>query len=52
VGFNLAHHYNTIGVGNQPIDMLYQIDENTWMGRTTIQLKIKDLKVNSPDPFN
>ncbi len=52
VGFNLAHHYNTIGVGNQPIDMLYQIDENTWMGRTTIQLKIKDLKVSSPDPLN
>lgn len=52
VGFNLAHHYNLIGVGNHPIDLVYQIDENTWMGRTTIQLKIKDLKLSSNGSLN
>ncbi|MCB0832810.1 MAG: single-stranded-DNA-specific exonuclease RecJ [Bacteroidetes bacterium] len=52
VGFNLAHHYNTIGVGDAPIDMVYQIDENTWQGRTTVQLKIKDLRVHRNGSFN
>ncbi len=47
VGFNLGHHYNAIGVGDKLVDLVYQIDENTWMGRTTIQLKIKDLKIHS-----
>lgn len=47
VGFNLGHHYNAIGVGDKLVDLVYQIDENTWMGRTTIQLKIKDLKIHA-----
>lgn len=45
VGFNLAHHYNKIGVGDKLLDVVYQIDENTWQGRTTVQLKLRDLKV-------
>ena len=52
VGFNLAHHYNKIGVGDKPIDLVYQIDENTWQGRTTTQLKIKDLKVQTNGSLN
>lgn len=52
VGFNLAHHYNKIGVGDHPIDLVYQIDENTWQGRTTTQLKIKDLKVQTNGKMN
>ncbi|KAB2878760.1 single-stranded-DNA-specific exonuclease RecJ [bacterium] len=52
VGFNLAHHYNKIGVGDKPIDLVYQIDENTWQGRTTTQLKIKDLKVQTNGKLN
>lgn len=52
VGFNLAHYYNKIGVGDNPIDLVYQIDENTWQGRTTTQLKIKDLKVHSNGKMN
>lgn len=52
VGFNLAHHYNKIGVGDKPIDLVYQIDENTWQGRTTTQLKIKDLKVQTNGKMN
>ncbi|HNO11996.1 MAG TPA: single-stranded-DNA-specific exonuclease RecJ [bacterium] len=47
VGFNLGHYYNKIGVGDNPLDLVYQIDENTWQGRTTIQLKIKDLKIQT-----
>jgi len=47
VGFNMSHAYNMIGVGDKPLDMVYQIDENTWQGRTTIQLKIKDLRIHS-----
>jgi single-stranded-DNA-specific exonuclease len=52
VGFNLAHYYNKIGVGDNAIDLVYQIDENTWQGRTTTQLKIKDLKVRSNGKMN
>jgi single-stranded-DNA-specific exonuclease len=52
VGFNLAHHYNRIGIGDKLLDMVYQIDENTWQGRTTIQLKIKDLKIQSNGKMN
>ncbi len=52
VGFNLAHHYNKIGIGDHLLDMVYQIDENTWQGRTTIQLKIKDLKIQTNGKMN
>ncbi len=52
VGFNLGHLYNKIGVGNDLLDMVYQIDENTWQGRTNIQLKIKDLKIKSNGAMN
>jgi single-stranded-DNA-specific exonuclease len=46
VGFNLSHHYNIIGAGDNTLDVVYQIDENTWQGRTTVQLKIKDLRIH------
>jgi len=46
VGFNLSHLYNVIGAGDNTLDVVYQIDENTWQGRTTVQLKIKDIRIH------
>ena len=44
IGFNLGHMIDEIGEG-VPFSMVYNIEENTWNGITTIQLNIKDLKV-------
>ncbi|UKJ08360.1 single-stranded-DNA-specific exonuclease RecJ [Solitalea lacus] len=43
IGFNLGQHYQRIRKGI-PFDICYSIEENTWNGKTTIQLSIKDIK--------
>lgn len=47
IGFNLAHHYKKIcqGIG---FDMCYTIDENSFRGKVSLQLKIKDIKTDDP----
>ena len=32
---------------NQPFDICYSIDENEWNGRKSLQLRLRDLKMNS-----
>ncbi|MDR1603066.1 MAG: single-stranded-DNA-specific exonuclease RecJ [Tannerella sp.] len=44
IGFQLAGHYNAIRSG-KPFDICYTIDENTFRGKTTVQLYIKDIKI-------
>lgn len=44
IGFNLGHLLDEIAEG-VPFSIVYNIEENTWNGITTIQLNIKDLKV-------
>lgn len=41
IGFNLGNKLNTTA---NNFDIAYQLEENTWKGKTTIQLHLKDLK--------
>ncbi|MFY7671122.1 single-stranded-DNA-specific exonuclease RecJ [Tenacibaculum sp. MEBiC06402] len=41
IGFSMGDKINKI---ENDFDVLYQIDENTWNGRTSLQLLLKDLK--------
>ncbi|POY39414.1 single-stranded-DNA-specific exonuclease RecJ [Solitalea longa] len=43
IGFNLGVHYQRIRKGI-PFDVCFTIEENTWNGKTTIQLNVKDIK--------
>ena len=48
IGFNLGHHYDKIKQAN-PFSICYHIEENTWQGRTSLQLRILDIKFPDPD---
>ncbi len=43
IAFNMGYHIEKIKEGN-PFDICYHIDENTWLGSTTLQLRILDIK--------
>ncbi|MFZ5519473.1 MAG: single-stranded-DNA-specific exonuclease RecJ [Candidatus Zhuqueibacterota bacterium] len=44
IGFNLGDLIYRIEPGESNLDMAYVIEENTYMGRTNIQLRVKDLR--------
>ena len=44
IGFNLGEYKNEIGAG-VPFSIVYNVEENTWNGNTTIQLNIKDIRI-------
>ena len=44
IAFQKAHHFDRINIGN-PFDICFAIEENCFMGKTTLQLHIKDIKV-------
>ena len=44
IGFNLGDLIYRIEPGANNLDMTYVIEENTFLGRTTLQLRIKDLR--------
>ena len=44
IGFNLGERINQLEIGVPKLDLAFVIDENTWRGKNTIQLQIKDLK--------
>jgi len=48
IGFNLGHHYDKIKQA-VPFSICYHIEENTWQGRTSLQLRILDIKFQNPD---
>ncbi len=41
IGFGLAHKLDVL---QGRVDVLYQVDTNTWQGRTSLQLKVKDIR--------
>ncbi len=43
IGFNLGHWAAPLK-GNEIVDLLFSIDENTWNGKTTLQLAVKDIQ--------
>ncbi len=43
IGFNLGEKLELIK-NHQKFDAVYSLDENTWNGNTTIQLKLKDIR--------
>lgn len=45
IGFNLAEKFNLLQL-NQPIDLVYTIDENEWNGETSLQLKVIDFRLS------
>ena len=45
IGFNLGNYYDQLKDG-QLFDAVFTIEENVWNGRTTLQLNLKDIKVN------
>ncbi len=45
IGFNLAEKFNLLQL-NQPIDLVYTIDENEWNGETILQLKVIDFRLS------
>lgn len=44
IGFNLGKYMDEIAAG-VPFSIVYNIEENTWNGNTTIQLSIKDIRI-------
>ncbi len=45
IGFNLGDYLPSLKKGSN-IDIAYSLDFNTWQGKTTIQGKLKDLRIN------
>jgi single-stranded-DNA-specific exonuclease len=43
IGFGMSHHIHTVS-NRQMFNACYCIEENTFNGRTSIQLKLKDVK--------
>lgn len=43
IGFGLAEKKTLLEKG-QPFDIVYQLEENIWNGRTSIQMRIKDIQ--------
>ncbi len=43
IGFGMGEKYNLIK-DKKPFKAVYSLDENTWNGETTIQLRLRDLK--------
>ncbi len=43
IGFGLGERTSEFHVGDR-VDIVYTIDENTWNGNTSLQLKVKDIK--------
>ena len=48
IGFGLADRYEAALASvrrGRPLELAFQVDENTWNGRTTLQLKAQDLRL-------
>jgi len=44
IGFNLGDLRHRLTNGRRDVDLAYLVEENTWQGRTTIQLRVKDIR--------
>lgn len=46
IGFGLGHMYDDVVGAEHPFDVCYTIDRNTYRGRSTTQLMIKDIHID------
>ena len=49
IGFNLGDRYDTALASirrGRPMEVAFQLDENTWKGRTSLQLRAQDLRLS------
>jgi single-stranded-DNA-specific exonuclease len=44
IGFNLGDLLYRLEPGKHNLDMVFSIDENEYLGRTSLQLRVKDLR--------
>ena len=51
IGFNMAEKYNLLRPG-QPVDIVFNIDENEWNGEKKLQLKVIDVKASQHLPLS
>lgn len=47
IGFNMAHLKENFNPGDK-VDVLFQLDENNYMGNRTVQLLLKDMRLSHP----
>ncbi|WP_420455925.1 single-stranded-DNA-specific exonuclease RecJ [Rubrivirga sp.] len=50
IGFGLADRYDAALTSvrrGRPLELAFQVDENTWNGRTTLQLRAQDLRLET-----
>jgi single-stranded-DNA-specific exonuclease len=45
IGFGLAHKFDLLQM-EEPIDIVFSLEENTWNGITTMQIKVIDFKLS------
>ena len=45
IGFTMAHKFPLLQK-NQPLDIVFTIDENVWNGETSLQLRMIDLRIS------
>jgi len=44
IAFNMGDMKNRVRSGEPPMDLLYNVEKNEWMGRKTIQLVVKSIR--------
>ena len=44
IAFNMGDYKHRVGVNEPPMDLLYNVEKNYWMGKQTIQLVVKAIK--------
>jgi single-stranded-DNA-specific exonuclease len=44
IGFNLGGHIDRLMTERTGINVAFVVDENTWRGKTTLQLQVKDIR--------
>lgn len=44
IGFNLSHKYDRVTLDRRPIDVVFSIEKNEWMNKSSTQLIIRDLR--------
>ena len=46
IGFNMAAKFTLLQM-QQPLDIIFTIDENVWNGETNLQLKMVDIRLST-----